>query len=189
MKKRKIERVDRHSGLYRILIFNEKSKKYQEPARGKKFLACLEIGSVNGKRKREKRSFVNFNEAKEFIANASRIKDAVIESYISQPTMLFKDLTNRWVSDLLPHLESTTQARYRSYLQHFSMLNSFQVEKIDSSTIDLWIGHVKRPEYLANLNSTRCSFDHELSVLRDILTLNMSNPQIYSGRINLFNLE
>jgi integrase len=51
------------------------------------------------------------------------------------------------------------------------------VEEIEPTQIDKWIAHVKRPEYLAQCHSTRCSYDHEFSVLRVILNF-------YSSRFN-----
>jgi integrase len=91
--------------------------------------------------------------------------------------MTFQQLAEHWCANKLCHLERTTQVRYRSYLQHFSLLNEMEVESITPTKIDRWIGYVKRPEYLRNLNATRCGFEHEFSVLRSILNY-------YASRFN-----
>jgi integrase len=175
--KRKFERVPRHPGIYRVLVLNEKNGKYEEPERGDRFAASVEAGWIDGKRKRAIRRFETFAEAKEFRASSSKVKDIVREALKPKQTMTFKQLADRWCADIMPHLERTTQARYRSYLKHFKPLNDVDVEKIDPSAIDAWISFVKRPEYLAQLNVTRCGFDHEFTVLRGILNY-------YASRFN-----
>lgn len=174
----KLEKIPKYPGIYRILHVNKVTGKTQEPQRGSKFVAVLDIQSESNKRMRVKRSFNTFAEAKEFRQNSVKVKDAVRDSLKLKPSgMCFKELVFEWVRTQLPHLERTTQVRYRSYLQHFEILNELEVEKIDPSAIDQWIAHVKRPEYLANLNSTRCGFDHEFTVLRGILNY-------YASRFN-----
>lgn len=167
--KRKYEAVKNYPGIYRILVWNEDTKKFQEPMRGKKFFANLDVGNTDGKRNRIKRHFRTFVEAKEFRAKSIEVKDIFKESLQPKSAMTFKELCDRWVSDRLPHLERTTQVRYRSYLKHFGILMDLEVDNISPSTIDSWIGHVKRPEYLKTMHPTRCGFDHEFSVLREIL--------------------
>lgn len=175
--RRKLERVLRHMGIYRVLVWNDKAAKFEEPLRGARFIASVDSGFIGGKRRRVKRCFETFAEAKEFRSSSIKIGDVIRESLKPKSTMTFKELAERWIADKLVHLERTTQARYRSYLQHFSVLNDLEVEKIDPSTIDSWISYVKRPEYLANLNSTRIGFEHEFTVLRGILNY-------YASRFN-----
>lgn len=175
--KRKLERVARYPGIYRVLVLNETSGRYEEPIRGAKFEVSVDAGKINGKRRRVKRSFDTFADAKDFRAKSHQVKDVVRESLKPKSTMTFKQLAERWAADILPHLEPTTQARYRSYLKHFEILNGIEVEKIDPPAIDSWISYVKRPEYLAQLNVTRCGFEHEFTVLRGILNY-------YASRFN-----
>jgi len=172
----KLERIARHPGIYRVLILDKETGKYNEPRRGAKFVASLDLGTVNGKRQRTKRYFDSFAEAKTF-RQSSAVKDAVKEALKPKSKMLFKELAERWLADMLPHLETTTQDRYRSYLKHFRPLDSVEVENIDPSTIDAWIRWVKRPEYLETLNANRLGFDHEFTVLRGILNY-------YTSRFN-----
>jgi integrase len=175
--KTKLEKIPRFPGIYRVWSFDEVTKKFSEPKYGAKFVAYLDIGKVDGKRQRIKRSFDTFAEAKDFRNSSKKVKDVVRESVEPKSKMKFRELADRWVADMLPHLESTTQARYRSYLQHFKVLDDLEVESIDPSAIDSWISYVKRPEYLANLNVTRCGFEHEFTVLRQILNY-------YASRFN-----
>lgn len=175
--KRKLEKVPKYPGIYRILVLNEATGRFQEPPRGAKFIACMEAGHLEGKRRRPKRCFNTFAEAKEFRSKSHQIKDVVRETLKPRATTTFKELAARWCADILPHLEKTTQTRYRSYLKHFKILDEIEVEKIDPTTIDAWIAWVKRPEYLETLNVTRCGFDHEFTVLRGILNY-------YASRFN-----
>ena len=52
-----------------------------------------------------------------------------------------------------------------------------RVDEIEPIQIDQWIAHVKNPVYLQAGHSTRCSYDHEFSLLRIILNF-------YSSRFN-----
>jgi integrase len=79
----------------------------------------------------------------------------------------------RW----LPTKNISTQIRYRSYLQHLQFFNEMRVRDIEPDHIDKWITQLKKPEYLAQGNSTRCDYKHEASILRIILNY-------YSSRIN-----
>jgi integrase len=164
----RLEKIPRHPGIYRILVLDKQRGKYVDPPRGSKFVACVDAGWVNGRRQRIKRSFSTFAEAKEF-RQSGAVKDAVREILKPKSKMLFRELRDRWMKDQFPHLEPSTQDRYRSYLKHFKPLEDLDVESIDPSTIDAWIGWVKRPEYLQTLNVNRIGFDHEFTVLRGIL--------------------
>jgi integrase len=172
----RLEKISRHPGIYRVLVRDKVSGKHQEPSRGAKYVASMDLGQVNGKRRRIKRYFETFAEAKAFRQDRST-KDAVREALKPKSSLLFRELAGRWIEDMLPHLESTTQDRYRSYLKHFKPLDDLEVEKIEPATIDAWIRWVKRPEYLCTLNASRLGFDHEFTVLRGIFNY-------YTSRFN-----
>lgn len=91
--------------------------------------------------------------------------------------MIFGTLVDYWNRDWLPNKDLSTQIRYVSYLKHFSFLWNYVVDEIEPTQIDQWIAHIKTPQYLARCHSTRCSYEHEFSVLRVILNF-------YSSRFN-----
>lgn len=166
---KKCEAIKNYPGIYRILVFNKDTNNFEEPRWGNKFFAYIEAGKVNGSRRRIKRSFRSFSEAKEYRQSSNTIKSVLLASLKEKSKMTFRELTSRWVDDALPHLQRTTQVRNKSYLKHFEMLNNYPVDEITPSTIDAWIRYIKRPEYLITQNSTRCAYDHEFTVLRQIL--------------------
>lgn len=172
----KLESIARYPGIYRALVLDKSTGKYSEPARGSKFAVCLAVGKGDGKRRRVKRYFASFAEARTFRQEGA-VKDVVREAFQPKSKLLFRELADRWLTDIMPHLEITTQDRYRSYLKHFKPLEELEVESVDPSTIDAWIRWVKHPEYLETLNANRLGFDHEFTVLR-------GSMNYYTSRFN-----
>lgn len=174
--KRALEVLPRHPGIYRVRRRTPEGK-LVDPPNGARFLAIIESPSSGGKRVRTRRFFTTFAEAKDCKENAGTVKDAVRRALQKEASMTFRDLVGRWHEYKATHLEPSTLVRYRSYLTHFDCLMDLEVEDMTVSTIDSWIGEMKKPEYLASQHSTRCNFDHEFSVLRGILGF-------YVSRIN-----
>jgi len=176
MKKRKIEALPKYPGIYRILFWNENGKRWEEPKRGKKFYAAISITSVSGCRKKKRKSFSSFDAAKEW----RNSKESIVEDLPQLPVlneMLFEELCERWKKDCLPHKARSTQVRYVSYFQHLDYFKGMKIENIQPTIIDGWITHIKKREYLDQFHNTRCGYDHEFSVLRELL-------KFYASRCN-----
>ncbi len=174
--KRKLQAVPRQQGIYRVLEPNNDGR-WTDPKGVPRYVAIVDAGLVKGKRHRVKRTFGSFAEAKDFRSKSPQVKDAIMESLKPKMTMTFKELTEHWSKFKLSQICPSTRTRYRSYLKHFTLLEDIEVESIDVSTIDTWICHVKSPEYVAQLNVTRCGFEHEFTVLRGIF-------KFYASRFN-----
>lgn len=174
MSKRLYKLVSGYPGICRILIKSQKSGEYVEPKRGARFRADKYVKDQQG-RPRRKFAFVkSFADAKSFRKQTIEpIED------IPKPSqgILFSDLVQEWRESWLPNRNISTQIRYRSYLAHFAFFMELRVEEIEPKTIDRWIALVKNPEYLAAGHSTRCTYNHEFSVLKGILNF-------YSSRFN-----
>ena len=144
-----------------------------EPVKGKKFKARRYERLSNGLLKRVKRSFESLAEAKAFrLGNQTQenIPTPVIgPTSDSAEAMKFEELVESWIKNWLPSVDISTQLRYRKYPKHFEYFRGMLVANIQAAHIDAWIASVKRPEYLATCHRTRCSFEHEFKVLRQIL--------------------
>ncbi|MBI3556395.1 MAG: tyrosine-type recombinase/integrase [Deltaproteobacteria bacterium] len=155
---------------------DEKTGRWVEPSRGKKFRARRYIKRIGGGLKEVKRFFETIAEAKAF-RNGTSVEKELAKTIRPTSRMTFGELVEHWKKDWLPNKDLSTQIRYTSYLKHFAFLMNMAVDEIEPTQIDKWIAHVKRPEYLNACHSTRCSYDHEFSVLRVILNF-------YSSRFN-----
>ncbi len=178
MKKKRVKQIRSYPGVFRVMILDSANKKLEEPIRGKQF--CVRWVE---QLKRRVKYFDSFEEAKTFSLKTklNSVESTWIPSVKSDSestkSMKFLELMQQWTKNQLPHKDVSTQIRYRSYLQHFNFFNEMDVEAINPTTIDQWITEIKHPEYLARSLPTRCSYDHEFSVLRGILNY-------YSSRIN-----
>jgi len=175
MKNRK-EVSTRYPGIVKIVVFDEESGKWVEPKFGKKFFAQRYVRAIDGKRKRIRQSFETISEAKAF-RNGTSVEKELQKANSTKEQMTFGTLVDYWKRDWLPNKDLSTQIRYVSYLKHFSFLWNYVVDEIEPTQIDQWIAHIKTPQYLARCHSTRCSYEHEFSVLRVILNF-------YSSRFN-----
>lgn len=175
MKNRK-EVSTRYPGIVKIVVFDEESGKWVEPKFGKKFFAQRYVRAIDGKRKRIRQSFETISEAKAF-RNGTSVEKELQKANNTKEQMTFGTLVDYWKRDWLPNKDLSTQIRYVSYLRHFSFLWNYVVDEIEPTQIDQWIAHIKTPQYLARCHSTRCSYEHEFSVLRVILNF-------YSSRFN-----
>jgi site-specific recombinase XerD len=162
--------------IFRILALDQKTGKWLEPKFGKKYKARRYLKDMNGNQKRVKRSFETIAEAKAF-RNGTSVEKELEKTGVQKDKMTFGTLVDFWKRDWLPNKDLSTQLKYKSYLKHYLFLWDKVVDGIDPSLIDQWIAHIKRPEYLAQCHSTRCSYDHEFTVLRIILNF-------YSSRLN-----
>ena len=175
MKKRK-QVPTPYPGIFKIHMLDQKSGKWIEPERGKKFKARRYVKTSDGSLKAISRRFDSLSEAKAF-RNGTPIEKELEKAKPSKGGITFGELVETWKNDWLPNKDLSTQIRYKSYLKHLQYLWYLNVDEIEPTQIDKWIAHVKRPEYLAQCHSTRCGYDHEFSVLRVILNF-------YSSRFN-----
>lgn len=175
MKSRK-EVPTQYPDISKILVLDKKSGKWTEPLRGKKFKARRYVKTAGGGLKRIKRSFETITEAKAF-RNGTSVEKEIAKTARPSSKKTFGELVEEWKTGWLPNKDLSTQIRYKSYLKHFTFLWHMPVDEIEPLHIDQWIAHLKKPEYLKVCHSTRCSYDHEFSVLRVILNF-------YASRFN-----
>lgn len=166
----------RYPGIVKLVVLDEETGKWIEPKFGKKFIAQRYVGSINGKRKRVRRSFETISEAKAF-RNGTSVEKELEKANVAKEKITFSTLVDYWKRDWLPNKDLSTQIRYKSLLKHFKFLKDYLVEETEPTQIDQWLAHIKTPKYLAECHSTRCSYDHEFSVLRIILNF-------YASRFN-----
>jgi integrase len=168
MKKRTLKAMPNFPGIYQNLVLDSGTEKWSEPKRGAKYLVSRTARRGSGK-KREWESFDNFVDAKAYRnRTAPEAVEIARQAIKNKSGMTLGELIEDWKANWLPSKELPTQIRYRSYVQHFDFLKDLVVEEIQPSDIDKWIAHVKKPEYLTGYHSTRCSYEHEYTVLRSI---------------------
>ena len=180
------EAPSQYPNIFKILVQNSETGKWMEPTRGKKFKARRYEKRTNGTFERIKRSFETLAEARAFCAGApvereSEAPEPTVSKVEAIPPrsekMTLGELAEKWKLNWLPNKDLSTQIRYKSYLKHFKFLWDMTVDEIEPRQIDAWITHIKTPFYLEQGHSTRCTYDHEASVLRIILNY-------YSSRFN-----
>src|ERR1700683_805811 len=66
MTKRRYQAIPNNPGIMRILTLNEKTGKWEEPERGKKFQAYRYVEDADGKNKKIAKCFSVFSEATDF---------------------------------------------------------------------------------------------------------------------------
>lgn len=165
-----------YSGIFKVQAKDEKTGKWVEPLRGAKFLTRRYVNSVDGKQVQIKKHFETIAEAKAF-RNGTPVEKEQEQMKKPSDRMTFRELVEDWKEHWLPNKDLSTQIRYKSYLKHFDFFMNLAVDEIAPIQIDKWITRLKHPEYLKTQHSTRCSYDHEFTVLRGILNY-------YSSRFN-----
>ena len=181
MSRRKTEKISSHPGIFRVLVLSPTTGKWGEPKRGAKFRATRYIVNDRGAKEKVAKYFDTFPEAKAFRygPNPSPTPRAV-QTQTAAPHahgMTFRELAGIWERDWLPNKDISTAARYRKYLKCYECLMDMPVEQIGPLQIDRWIGAMKSPENLARGHTTRCTFEHEFTVLKIIFNF-------YTSRIN-----
>jgi integrase len=181
MKKRRLEKPTSCAGVFEILVWDEINQKWSAPLGNNRFRAFGYEPGLTGQLERKAPYFRSFAEAKAYALNHRREKQKVIHPKLEKPNpaagMLFGELVKKWEESYLSNKDVSTQIRYRSYLKYFHLFWNTPVEQIDTNAIDSWITHIKSPAILNAAHPTRCSYDHEFSVLRTIL-------KFYATRMN-----
>lgn len=159
--------------ITKILIKDNQSGKWVEPKFGKKFKARKYVLSEKG-RIRIKRSFKTIAEAKAFRLSKDRDSELAREARntalgTGKGQLTFGALFEIWKRDWLPLKDISTQLKYLNYTKHFRFLWNSVVDDLEPTHIDQWLGHLKKPEYLAQCHSSRCNYEHEFKALRVIL--------------------
>lgn len=165
--KRRWEKIPGYAGIERLIVLDQTTKLWKEPKRPRYSVRAYKPES-SGKPKRFRKVFGTFEEAKRCRSEfAPERLDAHPLPKVSDGKT-FQQIKDDWVNNWLPHKGVSTQIRYKSYLKHFKFFDPYRMDKIIPSTIDQWLAHIKSPEYLSNSNCTRCDYEHEFSVLRNI---------------------
>lgn len=166
---RRLKSLANHHGIHRVECLCEDGT-WGPPKRGAQFRVTRPARGPNGKPKREQKFCRTLKEALAFRRGDDRASQRAMHSNSEKEGIRFSDLIDLWQKQKLPHLAITTQVKYRSYLKHFRFFETMIVDQIGPSEIDQWFAHIKTTDYLDASNPTRCSYDHEYTVLRSIFT-------------------
>jgi integrase len=172
MTQRRLQAIPNQPGILKVLTLNKKTGRWDEPKRGKKFLASFYRKDFDGKLKKKKKYFSIFSEAKAFREGKRSLELKKEDRPVA--AMSFGQLVENWKQIFLPTINLSTQIRYRSYLKHLTFFNDLLVENIETTDVDRWIIHIKDPTYLSQRHSTRCSYNHEYSILKGIIVFYVS---------------
>jgi len=181
--KKRLEKLTNYPNIYQIKIWDDASGSWAEAAQGMRFRVFYYQTRPDGTKKRMGKYFDSLDQAKAFYLRnrfekpEPKMPETKRDSKDAGSGMLFGELVELWLKVWLPNKNFSTQIRYKSYLQHFTLFWNLPVEKIEPSAIDRWIVEIKKPEYLERGHTTRCDYKHEFSVLRGILNF-------YASRFN-----
>lgn len=169
-KKGRYKKLSGYTGIFRIMVLDKETQRWSEPTKGSRYAAYGYADQPDGSKKRRKMHFESFEEARAFNKGDSPFNRRASPSaeLKADTKYLFKNLVEEWKSSWLPHKAISTQIRYKSYIQHFEFFTDLPVEEIQPTHIDSWITHIKSKEYLSRFHTTRCNYDHEASVLKQI---------------------
>lgn len=170
--KRRLEKLTVCPGVFKVLIFDEQTKSWENPPSGPLYRVFRYEKVTEDQRRRVSKYFSSLTLARAWsLGSQSKVEPFNPPKIEKDPNagMTFGELVEIWLKAWLPNKEPGTQIRYRSYLKHFEFFWNMPVERIDASDIDEWITRIKKPEYLKKGHTTRCDYKHEFSVLRGIL--------------------
>lgn len=149
-----------YPGVCIIYDWNPEKKRYVQRSKGLRYYSYRKIDG----RQRSK-CFGTFDEAKKWRDNPFLAGSASLEGC---PT--FAQVKERYFEHLQSRVRTTTYETYVVNVRHLGWFDQFPVTSIQAQLIDRWLKEVKNPSYLASQHQTRLTYEHELRLLRQILT-------------------
>lgn len=168
--KNRTQEATKHRGISRVFVVDQITGKKYDPPRGAQYRVTCNILGSNG---RSKRKFKNTNNLQQAIKLRNESGSSEIQRILNKDQsqgMTFHELCEDWKKYSLPSRGLATQLKYQSYLKHFYFFNEMPVETINANTVDQWFVHIKSEPYLYGQHSTRCSYDQEFTVLKQIFS-------------------
>ncbi|MGZ3726417.1 MAG: tyrosine-type recombinase/integrase [Pseudobdellovibrio sp.] len=162
-KKKTIYRATNEVGIRSIWDWSEKAQNYIQRKSGNRFQAIIEKNS-----KAYSESFGSLQDALKW---RTRLK-VDLERIPDAKPMSFSELYNEFLKYKKSYVRLTTFESYVSLTKHIKIFWEYQVEDINSKTIDEWLREVKSTDYRekVKMRSTRFSYLHEIDLLKLIFS-------------------
>ena len=153
------QKLPHHQGICWIWDWStEKNKYIQRQGIGPKYYCYKKI---NGRQVSQ--CFEDLKEAKKW-----RNSTVLFTSDATFQSLNFKTVQVRFFAHNQNRWKITTTELYETYLKHFVFFNELQMHQINSYAVDEWLKHLKSTDYLKGQHSTRLSYQHELTLLKQI---------------------
>lgn len=156
-----VYRKTANPGVRSVWDWCDKKQSYVQRNSGNRYLATVE----KNQRTRSE-SFSSMEEAKKW---RERIKYD-LERLPNVKVMTFKELLTDFFKFKTKTCQITTIESYTTQARHFESILDIEVENFNSHVIDKWLIEIKSPSYRMKmkLKSTRLSFGHEVTLLRNV---------------------
>jgi len=156
-KRKQIEvAIPGRTGIYQVMNWSARKKKYVPVLRGKRYSAKkLFLGKQMTKR------FSSQSEAQSW-----RVEG---EGAVTLQALSFRKVKEQYLAKKKADVRVVTYESSVSKCKHLKFFDDLNILDITPKTIDLWIQYIKSPSYLMGQHSHRVMYKHELSELRQVL--------------------
>lgn len=153
-------RIAAGQGICAVYDWNTDLKKYVKRTQGLRFYAYRK---ENGRQ--VSRCFHAFDEARRW-----RFLGPSIFEEEKAKKMTFGEVRIKYFEEVSKKVKPSTLETYQNNSRHLRFFEKLPASSIEPKTVDEWLREVKSPRYLELQHSTRSSYEHELQVLRNILS-------------------
>jgi len=164
--------------INRLWIWDADRGEYGTPERGKIYEARRYESNVTGGKVRVKRYFDTLDDARRWQAHLSDdTPDSPVVATAPTPDApvnlgpTFAEVYERFCAKRVSKLSQGTRINYERYVRlHFQEVMPVPVRSITAGYIDSWLDKRMKTIGKTMQSRTRVNFDHELSVMRSVLT-------------------
>ena len=159
-KRQVYQKLPHSPGICWIWDWSETRKRYLQRQTGFKYYAYKKM---NGKQ--YSKTFEDLQVAKKW-----RTSSDLFDRHASNKEILFSKVAELFMEHSKGRWKISTLELYQSYMKNLRFFSNMPVSQINSFAVDEWLKVIKRPEYLKEQHSNRLSYEHELTLLKQILT-------------------
>lgn len=142
-------------GVFRIMIWSERKKKYINKPVGNRYYAKKRVSG-----RQVTKVFSNQLDAKKWQLDTSLLEESA--------DLKFREVKDRYLEKKKNDAKVATYETSLSKVKHLKFFDDMKMSEITPKVIDEWLRYVKTPEYLKGQHSHRIFYKHELSELRQI---------------------
>lgn len=149
-----------YPGVCFIYEWSKAKKRYARREQGLRYYAYRKIGQIQ-----RSKCLESYEQAKKWRDTG------YLETEIQKTKKLtFAQIKEKFFEHKKGKVKPSTLETYQVNTRHLTFFDMMPVSEITAKVLDHWLVTVKKPEYLAMQNKSRLSYEHELEVLRQILS-------------------
>lgn len=165
-KKRVYVKVPLSPNISRLYIWNEETREYAAPSRGKPYIASRRKPGED----REKEFFFSVEKARSWQKFMETPEDPLDPKKVSYKTPLLSEVIELWRKRSLHNKAPGTKLQYDRLLGfHFTNLMSRHIEEITAKAVHKWLDDLMDKHGSRMQNPNRKGFEHELTLLKTLL--------------------